>query len=456
MMTNKQFKILIVDDEPDYCEVLDTILSAKGYTTRKTSKPREVVDMLTEEDFDLVLSDLIMPEMDGISLLKAIKKKQPNTYVIIMTAFGTIENAVNAMKLGAYTYAIKGSNPEELLTEIENISKMRAYDKEEKKAADSAGQTEYMLDSGNAQYRHVLDIAKKAAQSDVNILILGESGVGKEVIAEFIHRESKRKDKPFMDINCYALSDSLIESELFGHEKGAFTGAASMRIGRFEAANGGTLFLDEIGDIPMSTQAKILKAIESKKILRIGRNDPISVDFRLISATNKDLQLEIREGRFREDLFYRLSTIIIEVPPLRKRKEDLDKLIDFFIKKSEAVMNVEIKEIDRNVTNFLRSYDYPGNVRELKNMIERLVVLSENGVISEAGLMNTKAAPEAESMTDFFGNDRPLREIRSDFEAKYIEMLLEKNNHNIGKTAEILGISRRQLFNKISEYGLKQ
>ncbi len=455
-MINKQFKILIVDDEPDYCEVLDTILSAKGYTTKKSSKPKEVVNLLGEEDFDLVLSDLIMPEMDGITLLKAIKKKQPKTYVIIMTAYGTIENAVNAMKLGAYNYVIKGSKPEDLLNEIENIKKLRAFDDEENLLKGNMGDSDYMMDSANPEYKNIIEISRKSAQSDANVLILGESGSGKEVIAEFIHKESKRRNNPFMDINCYALSDSLIESELFGHEKGAFTGAASTRIGRFEAANGGTLFLDEIGDIPLSTQSKLLKAIESKKILRVGRNQPIPVDFRLISATNKDLNLEIKEGRFREDLFYRLSTIVIEVPPLRERREDLGKLIDYFIKKSETVMNMKITDIDKSVMNFLYHYDYPGNVRELKNIIERLVVLSDNGEIRESGLMKTKVIPETEELKAFFKADRPLRDIRSDFEAKYIENLLEKNNHNVGKTAEILGISRRQLFNKILEYGLKK
>jgi DNA-binding NtrC family response regulator len=454
-MTVKPFKILIVDDEPDYCEVLDTILSAKGYLTRKTTNPKEVLEILKGDDFDLVLSDLIMPEMDGITLLKAIKKKKLKSYVIIMTAFGTIENAVNAMKLGAYTYIIKGSNPEELLLEIENIKKLRAYeDESQTKENDNF---DFMLDSNNEAYNQVLEISKKAAQSDANILILGESGAGKEVIAEFIHKESKRKNNPFMDINCYALSDSLMESELFGHEKGSFTGATSTRVGRFEAANGGTLFLDEIGDIPMSTQSKLLKAIETKKILRVGRNEPITVDFRLISATNKDLQQEIKDGRFREDLFYRLSTIIIEVPPLRNRKQDLDKLINYFIKKSASVMDINIKEVDKGVLDFLHNYNYPGNVRELKNIIERLVVLSENGFIRESGLMSTKVSLQSsENVNDFFGVDKPLRDIRSDFESKYIEMLLEKNNHNIAKTAEILGISRRQLFNKISEYGLKQ
>ena len=454
-MKDKKFKILIVDDEPEYGEVLETILTVKGYQTRKSSNPKEVLNLLSEEVFDLVLSDLIMPEMDGIDLLKAIKKQQPKTFVIIMTAYGTIENAVNAMKLGAYNYIIKGSEPEELLKEISNIEKIKNYSQEENIVKDNTENLGYMLDSGNLEYQRVLEISRKAANSEANILILGESGVGKEVIAELIHNESKRKGNTFVDINCYALSDSLIESELFGHEKGAFTGAAATRIGRFEAANGGTLFLDEIGDIPVSTQSKLLKAIESKKILRIGRNQPIDVDFRLISATNKDLQLEIKEGRFREDLFYRLSTIIIEVPPLRNRKEDLEKLIQYFIKKTTKVMNLEIKEIDKNVMEFLLKYDYPGNVRELKNMIERLVVLSNDGIISESGLMKTKNLPPDNKLDAFFENERPLRDIRSDFEAKYIEGLLKKNNHNISKTAEILGISRRQLFNKISEYGLK-
>jgi DNA-binding NtrC family response regulator len=454
-MVFKEYRILVVDDEPAHCDVLATILTAKGYTVSKTSKPLEALAMLEAENYDLVLADLMMPELDGIGLLQIVRKKHLNTNVIIMTAYGTIENAVNAMKLGAYTYIIKGSNPEDLLTEIGNLEKLKAFTEEKRLDPPVEGFTNYMLETESEAYRETLEISKKAAKSDANILILGESGSGKEVLAQLIHQESKRRNAPFMDVNCFSLTETLIESELFGHEKGSFTGATNTRIGRFEAAEGGTLFLDEIGDIPLVTQSKLLKAIENKKIMRIGRNDPISIDFRLISATNKDLQQEIQTGMFREDLFYRLSTIIIEVPPLRSRREDLDKLIQYFIHKSETVMAIKINEIEPAVLDFLHHYEYPGNIRELKNMIERLVVLSEDGIIKKSGLMRTKEISTAEAEETFFQADRPLRDIRSEFEAKYISMLLKKNNHNVTKTAEILGISRRQLFNKITEYGLK-
>jgi len=454
-MMGREYRILVVDDEPAHCDVLATILTAKGYIVSKSNKPREALGMMETVKYDLVLADLMMPELDGIGLLQIVRKKYSNTNVIIMTAYGTIENAVNAMKLGAYTYIIKGSNPEELLAEIRNLEKLKAFKDEKQIEPPSEGLQDYMLETESEAYRETLEISRKAAKSDANILILGESGSGKEVLAQFIHQESKRRNAPFMDVNCFSLTETLIESELFGHEKGSFTGATNTRVGRFEAAEGGTLFLDEIGDIPLVTQSKLLKAIESKKVMRIGRNDPISIDFRLISATNKDLQQEIRTGAFREDLFYRLSTIIIEVPPLRNRQEDLDKLIQYFIRKSESVMAIKIREIDPAVMEFLHHYDYPGNIRELKNMIERLVVLSEDGIIKKSGLMRTKEIGSANSDETFFQGDRPLRDIRSEFESKYISMLLKKNNHNVSKTAEILGISRRQLFNKITEYGLK-
>ena len=454
-MAFREYRILVVDDEPAHCDVLATILTAKGYLVSKTIKPLEALAMLEAETYDLVLADLMMPELDGIGLLQIVRKKYLSTNVIIMTAYGTIENAVNAMKLGAYTYIIKGSNPEDLLTEIGNLEKLKTFIEGKGIDLPTEGLQNYMLETESEAYRETLEISKKSARSDANILILGESGSGKEVLAQFIHQESKRRNAPFMDVNCFSLTETLIESELFGHEKGSFTGATNTRVGRFEAAEGGTLFLDEIGDIPLVTQSKLLKAIENKKIMRIGRNDPISIDFRLISATNKDLQHEIQTGMFREDLFYRLSTIIIEVPPLRSRREDLDKLIQYFIHRSETVMAIKIHEIEPAVLEFLHHYEYPGNIRELKNMIERLVVLSEDGIIKKSGLMRTKEIGTVESEEALFQGDRPLRDIRSEFEAKYISMLLKKNNHNVTKTAEILGISRRQLFNKITEYGLK-
>lgn len=460
-MSYPMYRILVVDDEPDYCEVLATILRAHGCQVRQTTRPTEVEGLLAAEEFDLVVTDLIMPELDGTDLLRMIRVKYPGTQVILLTAYGTVENAVNAMKIGAHNYLIKGGDPEALLAEIDVLRKLKDIQGKRLRAQTQEPSVKndddfpYLLATESPVFQRALDIAKKAAASDANILLLGESGSGKEVIAKYIHRESRRSRESFADINCYALSDSLIESELFGHEKGAFTGAAATRIGRFEAAHGGTLFLDEIGDIPLPTQSKILKSIESKKILRVGRNEPITVDFRLISATNKDLQAEIKAGRFREDLFYRLSTIVIEVPPLRARKEDLDELIAFFLRRSEAASGIPVKSVDPVVLEYLRYYDYPGNVRELKNIIEGLVVLSEDGVIRANGLMVTRQGPAVGGSDAFAGSDRSLRDIRSEFEARYIEYQLKRHGNNARVTAEVLGISSRQLFNKMKEYGLK-
>ena len=337
---DKDFKVLIVDDEEAYCDVLAMILQAEGYHVRQCTKSKEVINILKTEEYDLIISDLIMPEMDGVALLKAVKKFRSNVYFIMLTAYGTIENAVEAMKQGAFTYAIKGSDPEELLKEVHNIRKLKQVE-----SRGTAGQedpsAEYMIQTKNSLFREVLNMSSKAAKSDVNILILGESGAGKEVIAQYIHSESNRSKNTFYATNCHTFSDSLLESELFGHEKGSFTGALNTRIGRFEAAQSGTLFLDEIGDVPLPTQAKLLRAIETKRINRIGSNDEIKVDFRLISATNKDLVKEIKEGNFREDLFYRLSTIVIQVPPLRQRREDIPDLIQYFVNKTQKTLGYE-------------------------------------------------------------------------------------------------------------------
>lgn len=453
---NNKFKILIVDDEPDYCDVLAMVLQTEGYQVQECYKPKEAVELIKKEKFDLILSDLIMPEMDGISLMKEVKKKIPDICFIIMTAYGTIENAVTAMKEGAYTYTIKGNDPEELLREIDNIRKLQLTNTSDTPKFASAV-NDFMMDSKNAKFQEVLSIAAKAAKSDTNILILGESGVGKEVLARFIYQESKRKENQFLATNCCTFTESLLESELFGHEKGAFTGAVNTRIGRFEAANGGTLFLDEIGDVPLSTQAKLLRAIETKTINRIGKNDDIKVDFRLISATNKSLENEIKESRFREDLFYRLSTIIIEIPPLRERKEDLPDLIRYFMSGVQKSLEIGKLKIDSEVMDLLLGYHYPGNIRELKNIVERMAVLSENGEAKMKSVSNlvAKAEPEPELFETDLEGDYSLRDIRREVESKYIASILKKNRNNITQTAKELDISRRQLFNKITEYGLK-
>ncbi|MEN3003390.1 sigma-54 dependent transcriptional regulator [Dehalobacterium formicoaceticum] len=451
-INNRPFRVLVVDDEPDYREVLELMLKEAGCQIETAASAFEALDKLRKRSFDLVLTDLMMAGMDGIELLEKIRHEHGALKVIIITGYGTIENAVAAMKKGAYSYFIKGNDPDELIKEINNIKggDMEVQEHSDKTAAPNDFPS-FVLSTNNDQFRKVMDIAKRAAQSNVNILILGESGVGKEIFAQYIHQCSSRSAESFVPVHCQAFAEGLLESELFGHEKGAFTGAIERRKGRFEAAIGGTLFLDEVGDIPLSTQVKLLRAIENRRIERLGSNESIPVDFRLISATHKDLTQEIIDGNFREDFFYRLSTITIDIPPLRSRKEDLPILIDFFMKKSQKEHNIIVTNIEPAVRRFLLYYDYPGNIRELKNIIERLVVLSRDGVIYYGDLPEIKSDPRDEGQ----GNIIHLREMRRKVEANYIEKVLGTCNHNISEAARVLGISRRQLFNKITDYGIK-
>ncbi|MDW7672718.1 MAG: sigma-54 dependent transcriptional regulator [Bacillota bacterium] len=311
-----------------------------------------------------------------------------------------------------------------------------------------------LLTTRNKAFARSLEIAEKAAKSHVNLLLVGESGVGKEVFARFIHTHSFRVNGPFVPVNCYSFSDGLLESELFGHEKGAFTGAVGSRMGRFEAADGGTLFLDEVGEISRDTQVKLLRVLESKSIERIGSNQPITLDFRLVSATNTDLEECVALGGLREDFFYRISTIVIRIPPLRERKEDLESLISFFVRMAEEEHGIAISGMDDEVAHFLMAYDYPGNVRELKSIIERMVVLSDKGRLVKDGLpictnyrLHGKIDHNKEATMI-----KPLREKRREFEETYIRRVLEHCGGNITEAAKKLQISRRQLFNKLAEY----
>lgn len=451
-ISNQPFRVLVVDDEPDYREVLGLILKDEGCQVETAASGFEALDKIRNASFDLVLTDLMMSGMDGIELLEKIKNEHSAVNVIIITGYGTIENAVAAMKKGACSYFIKGSDPSELIKEINVIRGQGTELKEPStKIVTTTDSPPFMLSTKNGQFKKIFDIAKRASRSNVNILILGESGVGKEIFAQYIHQCSSRAQESFVPVNCQAFADSLLESELFGHEKGAFTGAIEKRKGRFEAAIGGTLFLDEIGDVPLTTQVKLLRVIENKKIERLGSNESIPVDFRLISATNKELAEEISKGNFREDFFYRISTITIEIPPLRSRKEDLPMLIDFFLKKSQKEHHISITNIEPAVEKFLLYYDYPGNIRELKNIIERLVVLSRDGVIFSSDLPEIKT----DQGDGARGQIIQLKEMRKKVESNYIEKVLGTCNHNISEAARVLGISRRQLFNKITEYGIK-
>lgn len=464
---NKLLKILIVDDEPEYREVLQMILDDQGYSTDMASNGEEALEKLKKDKFHIVLTDLIMGQIDGIELLRIIKEKYVDLEVIIITGYGTIQNAVDAMKKGAFTYFIKSHEPEELLREIKNIqTRIFSNDKMDSPLVKEKSHG-FLLTTNNHRFQKVIDIAEKVAKSDVNILILGESGVGKEVFARHIHNCSSRNTSSFIPVNCSTFSDNLLESELFGHEKGAFTGAVDKRKGRFESAEGGTLFLDEIGDVSLNTQIKLLRSIETKNIQRIGNNTTFKIDFRLISATNKNLEKEILNGLFREDFFYRISTIVIEIPPLRERKEDLCALINFFMEKSKKEMNKDIISIDKGVMDFLLSYDFPGNIRELKNIIDRLVILSEDCRIQEKDLpkcrecympdVKIKEINPNKNNLNITTNQyvKPLKDVRKEIESEYIEKVLLMCENNITEAAKKLCISRRQLFNKVCEYGLK-
>lgn len=445
------FKILVVDDEEEFRDVCKIIFEDKGYETYMASSGEEGLSMVKEQNFDLVVTDLKMGGMDGIELLQAIKEIKHSPEVIIGTGFGTVDSAVNAMKLGAFSYFIKGSDPEVLLKEIEKLVKIKNLESDNKSIRDQLIHFEYLLDSDSNKFKNMLRIAEKAAASNSNILILGESGTGKEVVAKYIHQMSNRKSENFVAVNCQVFSEGVLESELFGHEKGAFTGAIEKRIGRFEEANNGTLFLDEIGEISLNTQVKLLRVLEGRTFERIGSNKIIAADIRLVSATNRKLTEEIKNGRFREDLFYRINTITIEVPSLRDRREDIPILIDFFLIQAQKEMKKKIVKIEEGLIDLLVVYDYPGNIRELKNIIERLVVLSEEGIIKKEDLPDLKIFKHEEN-----SYIKSLKDVRQIAETKYIKYVLEKCNGNISEAARRMDISRRQLFNKLVEYGIKE
>jgi DNA-binding NtrC family response regulator len=446
------FKILIVDDDADYRETYKMLLKRKGYNIETACSAEEAFQFMDKEFYPLIISDIMMPGKDGVSFLREVKEiYDKNVEVIMVTGYGSIETAVQTMKMGAFGYFIKSHNPEELILEIEKVYKIFSLQNINKINKNSE-KGKHLCTSKNKKMQKIFEMVELVAASNSNVLITGESGVGKEIIAQLIHEKSARAQMPFIPINCQYFSAGLIESELFGHEKGAFTGAAARRIGHLEEANGGTIFLDEIGDMEEKTQVKLLRVLETKKIERIGSNKLIDVDFRLVSATNKDLDKSVLSGSFREDLFYRINTIEIKVPPLRERREDIEDLIYFFINRFNMEMGKGIKTIDEDTKQYLLDYKYPGNIRELKNIIERLVVLSSGGVLKAELFKSEKIninEGEKERITTY-------KEAKQNFEKRYIIQVLKDCQNNITHAANIMEISRRQLFNKIIELDLKE
>jgi len=443
----RKAKILIVDDEAIVRESLRDWLNDVGHQVFTAEDGHQALEILERQKPGIVIADLVMPGMDGIELMKRAKDILPDVEVIIITAYGSIPTAISAIREGAYDYIEKPFCPERVELLIEKLVKHQ-WLIEENHSLQQKLEERYRFEdiiAKSPKMQRVIEVIKVIAKSNATILITGDSGTGKELVARAIHAQSHRRGKPFVAVSCAALPESLLESELFGHEKGAFTGAYSQKKGKFEVANRGTLFLDEIGEMSANIQVHLLRVLEEKEFTRVGGNELIKVDVRVISATNKDIKKAVANGEFREDLYYRLNVVLVELPPLREREEDIPLLAQHFLRKFAAENRKEITGFSHEATDFLLKYEWPGNVRELENAIERAVILAKSSSIEVAdlpqeNLLLAQSAPPGES----------LREV----EKNHILNILSETGGNHSEAARTLGISRATLYNKIRAYGL--
>jgi two-component system, NtrC family, response regulator len=449
--------ILIVDDEKNYLVVLEALLSPEGYEIITADNARSALRLIEESDLDLVLTDMKMPGVSGMELLEQCKKINPEVPVIMMTAYGTIEMAVEAMKKHAYDYITKPFQNEELKVTIKKALENYRLIKENRRLSEALSEKHKfsnMIGRSKPMLR-IYDLIGKVAYSKASVLITGPSGTGKELIAKAIHYESPRKNRPFISVNCGALTETLLESELFGHEKGAFTGAVALKKGRFELADGGTLFLDEIGEMPPSLQVKLLRVLQEMEFERVGGTRSLRVDVRVLSASNRNLKETVAEGSFREDLFYRLNVIHIEVPPLRERPEDIRLLVNHFIDKYRRTSGEEKIELSPEVWKSFYAYRWPGNVRELENVIERAVVLNSEGVINQRDLPAEFSEENIELDVDrFIPSDVPLQETLEKIEEKLIRRALKQSGDVQSHAAERLGITKSLIQHKMKKYNI--
>lgn len=452
----QQKKVLVVDDEESVRQFLYDILTDANYQVETAVDGEECQEKLLTSKPDVLVTDIRMPQRDGFALLEQIKEMGLHTPVILMTAFGTTEVAIRAMKLGAFDYIVKPFDLDEFLVLVQ-----RAAAQTETEAAfrpidqqDLGGEVNII---GNSPAMQIVykDIGR-VADSSATVLIQGESGTGKELVARAIHYNSSRRNRPFIKINCANLPDSLLESELFGYEKGAFTGASSTKVGKFELAHQGTIFFDEIGEISLATQAKLLRAIQEKEFDRVGGTTTIKVDARIIAATNRKLKESVKEGDFREDLFFRLNVVNIVIPPLRERREDIPPLVAFFLAKYNREFNRQVKGFSEDATKELLDYDWPGNVRELENVVERAIVMSRGAIIVPEDLQlgsREQKLPNLSQETE--EQNLPLKQIVADVERRVILRALQENNWCRTTAAKILGINRRSLYAKMKELDIE-
>jgi DNA-binding NtrC family response regulator len=442
-------KILVVDDEKIVRESLFHWFEDEGYSVDTAENALDALKQFDKGKYDLILLDMKMPGMSGLELLSKIKEIDKDTVVILITAFASVPTAIQALKEGAYDYVTKPVDPDELNNLVKNAIEQKALKNENYLLKNKIEQMiiPENLIGESEEMRKIFELITSVAPTDTTVMIRGESGTGKELVAKAIHLNSKRKYFPIVTVNCGAITESLLESEFFGHEKGAFTGANFRRKGKFEMANGGTIFLDEIGTISQKMQIELLRIIETKKFSRVGGNDTITSDFRVIVATNEPLEERVKEGKFREDLYYRLNVFSIFIPPLRERRKDIKPLAYHFLNKFSTSMNKNVTKISDEAMNFLNEYEWKGNVRELENAIERAVVVGNGDTIELKDLpLDSKNTSEPEQKLSTL----------SEIEKKYIEKTLNQNNWNINKCAGILGIERATLYNKISKFGLKK
>ncbi len=449
--------ILLADDDDNLRRVLEFQLSEAGYKIRAAADGAEALEIFTNNDFDCVISDLRMPKLSGLELLEEIKTVNSETPVIVITAFGEVETAVSAMKAGAFDYINKPFNRDEILLTLEravNFSETKSENRRLREIVKKDFRIENLV-GDSPSMRTVLNVVERVSRSDATVLIAGESGTGKELIAKGIHFSGKRKDKPFIPINCAAIPENLIEAELFGYKRGSFTGATLDTKGKFEDASGGTLFLDEISQMPLPLQPKLLRVLQEQEIVRIGESTPRKIDVRIIAATNQNLEKMVEAGTFREDLYFRLAVVPVNLPPLRTRREDIPLLVNHFFRRAKEKHGFEDLKIDREVVSVLSDYPFPGNVRELENLIERMVVLSDGEKITLQDVPQSITKP-----LETFGNVRmelPAENISLDeVEKEIIRYSLEMHNGNQSQTARYLGITRSALIYRMQKFGFDE
>ncbi len=447
------FRILLIDDEPAQIISLKSFLKRRDYTVLTANSGTEGLQIVKEGNIDLIFTDFRMPDMTGLEVVKAVKAFNPEIPVVVITAFSQTEDAVQVMKEGAYDYLSKPVDLDELELLVKKAREHNFLISENKLLKEQL-QEKYKFDSiisQSGEMEEVLNTAARVAPSKATVLIRGESGTGKELIAKAIHFASDRKDKPMITVNCAALTESLLESELFGHEKGSFTGAINQRIGRFEQAGGGTLFIDEVGDIPLQTQVKLLRALQFGQFERVGGTQTIQTDVRVITATNRNLEALIEKGLFREDLFYRINVVTIHIPPLRERKTDIPVLIRHFLEKFAKANNKPIKGISKEAQDYLMRYHFPGNIRELENLIERAVVLARDDIITTSDLPPGLSTTTEQGILDPHTFSDSYPEKVAAFEKAMIEEALGLKNGNQSQAAKLLGISERHLRSRMQK-----